>query len=195
MCIEILGSERIRYQGKHPARFKTGDFDLINTARKDPNSPWMQTEKRMPNMALFLSTYDSFPLKDAKEVEQSGTHKDGRDYMTSDPQVLTRGKIVFADNCAACHSSKRPSPMPSDSEQQKKAWRELVMRDDFLVDNYLSDDQRHPTSELGTNVQRAIGTNAPCLKEFASSCTETFRRSLARGIPPVVVPPFRSCIR
>jgi hypothetical protein len=27
------------------------------------------------------------------------------------------------------------------------------MRDDFLVDNYLSDDQRHPASELGTNVQ------------------------------------------
>jgi hypothetical protein len=44
--------------------FKTGEFDLINVARKDPNSPWMQTEKRMPNMALFLGTYDSFPLKE-----------------------------------------------------------------------------------------------------------------------------------
>ena len=42
--------------------FKPGEFDLIGTVRKDPNSPWMQTEKRMPNMALFLSTWDSFPL-------------------------------------------------------------------------------------------------------------------------------------
>src|SRR5215469_6849297 len=37
--------------------FATKEFDLI-----DPNSPWMQTEKRMPNMATFLGTYDSFPL-------------------------------------------------------------------------------------------------------------------------------------
>ena len=156
--------------------FKTGDFDLINTARKDPNSPWMQTEKRMPNMALFLSTYDSFPLKDAKEVEQNGVpHKDGKDYLTTDAQVLTRGKIVFADNCAACHSSKRPNPMPSDPEQQKKAWRELVMRDDFLVDNYLSDDQRHPTSELGTNVQRALGTNAMAGHTWGQMSSQTYK--------------------
>src|SRR5262245_54011933 len=26
--------------------FKPGEFDLIRVARKDPNSPWMQTEKR-----------------------------------------------------------------------------------------------------------------------------------------------------
>ena len=43
--------------------------------------------------------------------------------------------------------------MPNDPEQQKKAWRELVSRDDFLADNYLSDDERHPLSDLGT--QRA----------------------------------------
>jgi hypothetical protein len=39
------------------------------------------------------------------------------------------------------------------SSSPASAWQELVMRDDFLVDNYLSDDQRHPASELGTNVQ------------------------------------------
>ena len=141
--------------------FKPGEFDLIGTTRKDPNSPWMQTEMRMPNMALFLGTYDSFPLKDAKEVEQEGkSKKDGKDYLTTDAEVLKRGKIAFADNCAGCHSSKSPDSMPNDPEEQKKAWRELVSRDDFLVDNYLSDDQRYPLSDLGTNAQRAMGTNA-----------------------------------
>ena len=47
-------------------KFEPGEFDLIGTARKDPNSPWMLTERRMPNMALFLSTYDSFPLASAR---------------------------------------------------------------------------------------------------------------------------------
>src|SRR5262245_27135721 len=112
----------------------------------------MQTEKRMPNMALFLGTYDSFPLASAREIERDGKPgKDGKEYLTTDAAVLNRGKIAFADHCASCHSSKRPDPMPADAEAQKKAWRELVLRDDFLKDNYLSDDERYPVSELGTN--------------------------------------------
>jgi hypothetical protein len=141
--------------------FATKEFDLIGEVRKDPNSPWMQTEKRMPNMATFLGTYDSNPLKDAQEAPRDGkTPKSGRDYMTTDPAVLRRGKIAFADNCAQCHSSKRPADLPGDPELRKGAWRQLVLRDDFLTGNYMSDDERYPVSELGTNSARAMGTNA-----------------------------------
>jgi hypothetical protein len=136
----------------------------------------MQTEKRMPNMALFLTTWDSFPLKDAIEIDRAGTpRKDGKDYLTTDADVLKRGKIAFADNCASCHSSKRPNPMPADSAQQKQAWRDLVLRDDFLVDNYLSDDQRHPLSELGTNAQRAMGTNAMGGHTWGQMSSQTYK--------------------
>ena len=141
--------------------FATKEFDLIGEARKDPNSPWMQTEKRMPNMATFLGTYDSYPLKDAQEAPRGGkTPKSGGDYLTADPAVLRRGKIAFADNCARCHSSKRPPNLSGNAEQQKEAWQQLVLGDDFLADNYLSDDERYPVSELGTNSARAMGTNA-----------------------------------
>ena len=141
--------------------FATKEFDLIGEVRKDPNSPWMQTEKRMPNMATFLGTHDSYPLQDAREAPRDGkTTKSGRDYLTTDPAVLRRGKIAFADNCAQCHSSKRPANLSGSAEQQKEAWRELVLRDDFLTDNYMSDDERYPVSELGTNAARAMGTNA-----------------------------------
>jgi mono/diheme cytochrome c family protein len=141
--------------------FATKEFDLIGEARKDPNSPWMQTEKRMPNMATFLGTYDSYPLKDAQEAPRGGkTPRSGRDYLTTDPAVLRRGKIAFADNCARCHSSKRPPSLSGNAEQQKEAWQQLVLGDDFLADNYLSDDERYPVSELGTNSARAMGTNA-----------------------------------
>jgi len=157
-------------------KFKPGEFDLIGTARKDPNSPWMQTEKRMPNMALFLSTWDSFPLKDAIEIDRAGTpRKDGKDYLSTDADTLKQGKIVFADNCASCHSGKKPNPMPADSAQQKQAWRDLVLRDDFLVDNYLSDDQRHPLSELGTNAQRAMGTNAMGGHTWGQMSSQTYK--------------------
>ena len=156
--------------------FKPGDFDLIGTVRKDPNSPWVLTEKRMPNMALFLSTWDSFPLADAMEIEREGkVTKNGKDYLTTDAAVLTRGKIAFADNCATCHSSKRPNPMPTDPAAQKMAWRDLVQRDDFLKDNYLSDDQRYPTSELGTNVLRAMGTNAMAGNTWGQMSSQTYK--------------------
>jgi hypothetical protein len=141
--------------------FATKEFDLIGEARRDPNSPWMRTEMRMPNMATFLGTYDSYPLKDAQEAPRGGkTSKSGRDYLTTDPALLRRGKIAFADNCARCHSGKRPPNLSGSAAQQQEAWRQLVLSDDFLNDNYLSDDERYPVSELGTNSARAMGTNA-----------------------------------
>src|SRR5260370_767315 len=79
--------------------FSTKEFDLIGEARKDPNSPWMQTEKRMPNMATFLGTYDSYPLNDAQESPRDGkTPTSGRGSLTTDPAALTsstRGRTAI----------------------------------------------------------------------------------------------------
>jgi mono/diheme cytochrome c family protein len=94
---------------------------------------------------FLAKLFASYPLKDAQDAPRdSKTPKSGRDYLTTDPAVLRRGKIAFADNCAQCHSSKRPANLSGNAEQQKEAWRQLVLRDDFLADNYLSDDERYP---------------------------------------------------
>ena len=146
--------------------FRPREFDIINKWRKDPNSPWMQTERRMPNMATFLMSYDSFPLKDAPGAKA---------YLTASPKTLEHGKIAFADNCASCHSSKLIDESIKDPTAQKKAWRELVMKDDFLVHNYLSDDQRHSIVEIGTNIQRAEGTNAQAGSTWGQLSSETYK--------------------
>ena len=53
-----------------------------------------------PDMALFfLASARPDHLKDAPG---------GKAYLTTDPAKLNRGKIVFAENCARCHSSKQP---------------------------------------------------------------------------------------
>src|SRR5947209_4084707 len=145
-------------KGSQERGFKQREFDILGKIRKDPKSPWMQTEARMPNLALYLSTHDGFPLKDAVEAEGKGG-KNGKEYLTTDADVLRRGKIAFADHCAQCHSSKKPDKLPSDAEARKKAWRDFVLRDDFLTDNYLSDDERYPCSELGTHTARALSPN------------------------------------
>ncbi len=146
--------------------FEPQEFDIINKWRKDPNSPWMQTERRMPNMASFLMSYDSYPLAKAEGGEK---------FLTKDEALLKRGKIVFADNCARCHSSKVPENLPSDPAAAKEAWRKLVLSPDFLKDNYLSDDQRHSVLEIGTNALRAEGFNAQAGWTWGQMSSQTYK--------------------
>ncbi len=86
-------------KGSQDRGFQQREFDILGKMRKNPKSPWMQTEARMPNMALYLTTHHGFPLKEAVEAEGQGT-KNGRDYLTTDAAVLREGKIAFADHCA-----------------------------------------------------------------------------------------------
>jgi mono/diheme cytochrome c family protein len=141
--------------------FKPQEFDIIGKERKDPNGPWMQTERRMPNMAKFLMSYDSFPLP-AKFVSDSSS-------------LMKRGKIAFAENCASCHSSKKPEHLDGDADHQKKAWRDLVLQKDFEKDNYFSDDQRHSVNEIGTNSQRAEGSNAQAGSTWGQMSSQTYK--------------------
>ena len=72
----------------------------IADARKN-SVYWQATEQQTPNMArFFLASTDPHYLKDAP---------DGASYLTEDADSLRRGKTVFAERCARCHSSKQPS--------------------------------------------------------------------------------------
>lgn len=113
------------------------------------NQGWSATEARMDGLEAFLRTLPPLRLADADG---------GSKYLPSDQKVLSRGKIVFAENCARCHSSKRP---PEGNHGDATDWyRTAVMQDDFLTDNFLSDDERHSVSEIGTNIERAMASNA-----------------------------------
>jgi len=109
---------------------------------------WRNTEARMPAAEAFLKTLAPLHLADAPG---------GRSYLTASPEVLKQGKLVFADTCAVCHSSKRP---PADTADRKQWFRQSVLADDFLTNNFLSDDERHPVTVIGTNVGRALASNA-----------------------------------
>lgn len=137
-------------------------------ARKDSsvcNDGWTATQARMNGLEAFLRTLPPLHLADADG---------GADYLPKDPTVVARGKIVFAENCARCHSSKRP---PQNYQGDAAEWyRKAVMQDDFLTDNFLSDDERHPVSEIGTNSERAMASNATeghIWQEFSS---ETYKK-------------------
>src|SRR5450631_754027 len=145
----------------------------IAVARKN-SAYWEATEQQTPDMALFfLKSTAPHLLKDAPG---------GEAFLTKDRAQLTQGKIVFAERCARCHSSKIPTRAPgvdpggcsgkdymncwdkywawTKTEDFKSAMRKMVVQDDFLKDNYLSTELRVPVTTLQTNACSPLATNA-----------------------------------
>ncbi len=142
----------------------------MEAARKDC-ADWRETEARMPAAAAFLSTLKPMLLKDAPG---------GTQYLDADPAVLARGKVVFADECASCHSSKRP-PASVDRQARTEWFRQSVASADFLDGNFLSDDARHPVTVIGTNIARAVASNATKGHIWEAFSSETYKSLPAVG--------------
>lgn len=147
----------------------------ITVADLQANSAyWRATEAQTPDMALFLIRA-SYPhkLRDAPG---------GAAYLHDTSATLRRGKLVFADNCARCHSSKTP-PAPAGADpgacigpgylgcfNRYWSWtqtpdfrnrmRAIVLAPDFLDGNFLSNDMRVPVTLLQTNACSPLATNS-----------------------------------
>jgi hypothetical protein len=143
------------------------------------NSPsWNWSEDRSHDLALYFINYAKpLLLKNAPG---------GSKYLTADQATLDRGKRVFAENCAACHSSKQPDAFPFDASgritEQAKSWfRTAVMQPDFFSDNFLSDERRHPVTQIGTNATRAAATYATRYHIWDNFSSETYKNLPAIG--------------
>jgi hypothetical protein len=137
---------------------------------------WQATEAGTLSTALFfLKAARPDRLKDAP----GGAH-----FLDANAATLDRGKTVFADTCARCHSSKGPTPPDSlglspercagadylgcfkkywgwtQTDEFKAAMREIVKAPDFLDSNYLSTEARIPVTLLRTNACSPLATNA-----------------------------------
>ena len=128
---------------------------------------WRATAERVPNLAKFL-----FKMQGPKLADAPG----GRSNVTADETLLQRGKVVFAENCARCHSSKQPPPGRVETEQQYLTWmRAEVLRDDFLENNFLSNEERIPINVVQTNAARALATNATRGHIWDNFSSETYK--------------------
>jgi cytochrome c5 len=141
---------------------------------------WNATQDRAVNMAKYL-TRAGYPMHLA---EVPG----GAAYVTTDAAVLDRGKVVFAETCARCHSSKMPpQPQPAggvpklgdkgcigkgyldcwnsywqwtETPEYKAQMTQIVRDPNFLQGNYLSNEARIPVTLLKTETCSAMASNA-----------------------------------
>jgi len=164
----------------------------ITVARAN-SAYWGATESQTPAMALFLLKA-SYPhkLKNAPG---------GAAYLDPTPAVQ-QGKLVFADNCAGCHSSKAPEqPVRSNpancigpdylncwnrywewtqTDEFRQKMRQIVNAGDFLDNNYLSNDMRVPVTLLQTNACSPLATNA-----LAGNIWDNFSAASYKELPSV----------
>lgn len=160
----------------------------IAVARQN-SSYWEATEAQTPNMAsFFLKTTAPHKLKDTPG---------GPGFLTASHDQLTKGKLVFAERCARCHSSKLPTPAVgldphgcagkdylkcwkhywdwTKTEEFKRQMREIVLKNDFLDNNYLSTDVRVPVTLLETNACSPLATNAIRDNIWDNFSSETYK--------------------
>jgi hypothetical protein len=156
---------------------------------------WKATEQQTYYMAQFLLAVDKPDL--LADVQ-------GSDQYLNDPDtVLDRGKTVFAERCARCHSSKLPEVLQgmegsascaganylacwntywkwTKTDDFKKRMVQIVKQPDFLKDNYLSTDMRVPVTLLQTNACSPLATNA-----IAGNIWDNFSSQSYKGLPSV----------
>jgi hypothetical protein len=138
---------------------------------------WTATAARLEGLEAFLRSFAPLHLADADG---------GSQYLVKDETTMNRGKIVFAENCARCHSSKQP---PADYKGSQTQWfRDAVLREDFLRGNYLSDDEKYPVSEIGTNSERALATNAERGQIWEQFSSESYKNSPAVRVTGLIDP-------
>jgi hypothetical protein len=166
-------------------------IDPIPITTADANSAyWRATEAGTPLMAAFL-------LK-AGQPDRLADAPDGAKYLAADTSAVERGKTVFAETCARCHSSKLPDEARAKLDPDgcsgpnylacfKRFWaytqtddfkaemRAIVGAPDFLKDNYLSSDARIPVTLLRTNACSPLGTNAIRGNIWDNFSSETYK--------------------
>ncbi len=140
----------------------------FDVAKAHKNSVyWRATEDRLENVKKFFLRIKPMHLADAPG---------GKEYLTKDADKLRRGKLVFANKCAECHSSKRPpADLKEDTPEEHKWFEQSVLADDFLDENFLSDERRHPVTEIGTNAGRAVGSNSQAGHVWDNFSSQTYK--------------------
>jgi hypothetical protein len=156
---------------------------------------WRATVAGTPNMAKFLVK--------AGQPDRLADVAEGKPYLTSDAALLARGKTVFADTCARCHSSKLPEEARAQmapggcsgpgyltcwnrywayakTDAFKAKMREIVAKTDFLDGNYLSTEARVPVTLLRTNACSPLATNA-----IRGNIWDNFSSSTYKDLPSV----------
>ena len=153
-------------------------FDIGQARRDCPQ--FRAIEDRLDDVVNFLLSgrpsdlYKARGLKDRRDLVEQLDREFGAG-------SVDRGKVIFAENCARCHSSQSEPFTTRDL-------RAVVVgaKDDDLRIDWLGNDKPTPVSEVGTNRARALHSNHMMGHIWAEYGSENLR---ARASDPTIKEP------
>ncbi len=174
------------------------------------SSYWNATEAQTPDLAAYFLA--------ATEPDLLENAPGGTAYLTEDEATLDRGKVVYAEYCANCHSSKLPdraftffdnsvdqvegcAPFQNYLDRwncffnwtltdpaYKAEITQIVLADDFLDDNYLGNELRMPVTDIESNVCAPIARNALEDHIWDNFSSDTYKNLPSVGTVEVQLP-------
>ncbi len=170
MCFPYWGTRHVPLLAFTPQKV----FDMEKAA--EVCDDWNEAWSRMPDIVAFLKSQD-----DAFDMSLANA-PGGEQYLTDDEEVLRRGKLVFAEHCATCHSSKQPPEDAAGDPDKTVEWfKTAVMEDDFLDGNLLSNEARYSAIELGVNLARAMNNNSATGHLYDQFSSKTYKEQPSAG--------------
>lgn len=151
-------------------------FDIGQCRRDCPN--FRAIEDRLPNLASFLLSPEAqaTDLYTARALERKAADP-AADYVYADlvddlekdfgTGAVARGKALFVENCASCHSSRTDVSATTD-------FRELSEATGLRAD-WLGDDKSTPASEVGTFRCRSLHSNHMAGHVWQEYASDTYR--------------------
>lgn len=145
---------------------KQSPLRVADAQAKSPH--WNWSESQSPALAAyFLRVAQPHKLADAPGGER---------FLTAGGETLDRGKRVFAQSCAACHSSKQPPTGVEPRSPEGTAWFErAVAEPGFLDGNFLGSEVRYPVTLIKTNAARAVARNGLRGQIWDNFSSETYK--------------------
>lgn len=176
--MDLEKEEGLSFKDITPERLKELKSRFRSDYGGEFGQDWQEAYRRVESVKSYLASYTPSHLKDARRA--------GTAAVADDPERLKHGAELFASHCASCHSSKQPEDDPANKsktlteEARKDYIQRSVLAKDFLENNYLSDERRYPVTELGTNMARALATNAVDGDIWAEFSSKDYK-----ALPPV----------
>ena len=141
-------------------------FDIGQCRRDCPN--FRAIEDRLDDIVGFLVTARPTDLRDALNFSDERDFEIWLEERFGEGAV-DRGRVVFAENCASCHSSQ-PGPFDANSD-----FHAVDPNDPTLRTDWLGNDEVTPVTEVGTHYARAMHSNHMTGRIWQEYGSETLR--------------------